>query len=122
MIRNIDGFENQDSNMRKRVPPSKPLFVKEKAPILKILLDAILCVEAFGSYVSIKTFQDRHTVHATMKEIEEMLPEAKFIRVHRSYIVAIDKINAINNKTLEVGKKLIPVSDSFRKELMKRMD
>ena len=72
----------------------------------------------------INTLNMRYTIHSTMKDIESKLPEAEFLRVHRSFIVRIDKIVAIEqpNLILENDKKIIPIGGSYRDELAKRLN
>ena len=94
------------------------IFVKRYSHLQKINSDDILWIEALGDYVVINTSTKKFTVHTTMKSIEQKLPSDKFKRVHRSYIVPVGKINAIEGQTLEVGKKLIPVSRSYKKMLL----
>ena len=57
-----------------------------------------------------------------MKSIESKLPADQFVRVHRSYIVRIDQIDAIEDKTVSVGKKIIPVGGTYRDSLMNRLN
>ena len=69
------------------------VFVKDNGILKRISIDDILFLEAMGDYVKVHTSQKFHVVHATLKSIEEKLPASKFLRVHRSYIVAINKID-----------------------------
>ncbi|MFZ1618135.1 MAG: LytTR family DNA-binding domain-containing protein, partial [Flavobacteriales bacterium] len=63
-------------------------------------------------------------IHSTMKDIEAKLPESEFMRVHRSFIVRIDKITAIEqpNLILENDKKIIPIGGSYKDDLSKRLN
>ena len=74
--------------------------------------------------MAINTFESRYTIHSTMKDIVKKLPDDQFIRVHRSFIVRIDKIAAIEypNLQLEKDKKSIPIGGSFREELIKKLN
>src|SRR5581483_10311153 len=71
------------------------LVVKEKEGLLKIALADILYIEGSRDYVRIVTSARRHLVHLTMRRLEEMLPVGKFIRTHKSYIVAVGKIRVV---------------------------
>jgi len=97
------------------------LFVKANAQLLNVKLSDILFVEATGDYVTLHTERDKYVVHSTMKGIDQKLPDPDFIRVHRSYIVRIDKIKAIEETLIIIGKNLIPIGDSYRPTLMKRL-
>lgn len=99
------------------------LFVKSNSRQVKVKTSDIFYVEALKDYVVINTVGAKYTIHSTMKDIEKKLPSAEFIRVHRSYIVRIDKIVAIEqpNLILEDDKKLIPIGGSYKDELNSRL-
>jgi DNA-binding LytR/AlgR family response regulator len=88
----------------------------------RINVDEILYLEAMGDYVKVHTGQKFHVLHATLKSIEEKLPPSKFIRVHRSYIVALSKIDSIQEGIISIGKSNIPVADTYRSALNKRLN
>ncbi|MGZ5190583.1 MAG: LytR/AlgR family response regulator transcription factor, partial [Flavisolibacter sp.] len=98
------------------------VFVKDNGVLKRISIEDILFLEAMGDYVKVHTLQKFHVVHATLKSIEEKLPAAKFIRVHRSYIVAINKIDFIQEGTISIGKTSIPVADTHKSNLNKRLN
>lgn len=98
------------------------VFVKDNGVLKRISIDDILFLEAMGDYVKVHTAQKFHVVHATLKSIEEKLPASKFIRVHRSYIVAINKIDYIQEGTITIGKTTIPVADTHKSNLNKRLN
>jgi DNA-binding LytR/AlgR family response regulator len=98
------------------------VFVKDNGVLKRISIDDIYFLEAMGDYVKVHTPQKFHVVHATLKSIEEKLPVSKFIRVHRSYIVAINKIDFIQEGTISIGKTSIPVADTHKSSLNKRLN
>lgn len=98
------------------------VFVKDNGVLKRISIDDIQFLEAMGDYVKVHTPQKFHVVHATLKSIEEKLPASKFIRVHRSYIVAINKIDFIQEGTITIGKTSIPVADTHKANLNKRLN
>jgi DNA-binding LytR/AlgR family response regulator len=98
------------------------VFVKDNGILKRISIDDILFLEAMGDYVKVHTQQKFHVVHATLKSIEEKLPTSKFVRVHRSYIVAINKIDFIQEGTITIGKTTIPVADTHKANLNKRLN
>jgi len=110
--------ENKDESAR------DILFVKANSRLVKLYLKDIYYVEALKDYVVINTQYARYTVHSTMKDIEKKLGMIDFIRVHRSFIVRIDKIQAIENQSvvLENEKKTIPVGGSYRDELLTKLN
>lgn len=100
------------------------LFVKANSRLVKLYLKDIFYVEALKDYVVINTQYARYTVHSTMKDIEKKLGMVDFIRVHRSFIVRIEKIQSIENQSvvLENEKKTIPVGGSYRDELLTKLN
>ncbi len=100
------------------------IFVKSNSRLVKVNMKDIFFVEALKDYVVINTELTRYTVHSTMKDIEKKLSPADFMRVHRSFIVRIDKIVAIENHNLvlEKDKKSVPVGGSYRDELLQRLN
>jgi DNA-binding LytR/AlgR family response regulator len=95
------------------------IFVKSNSKLVKINCKDIYFIEALKDYVVINTLDTRYTIHSTMKEIENKMGTEEFIRIHRSFIVRLDKITSIEfpNLTLENDKKSIPIGGSFRDDL-----
>lgn len=98
------------------------VFVKDSGVLKRISLDEILFLEAMGDYVKVHTTQKFHVVHATLKSIEEKLPNSKFVRVHRSFIVAVNKIDYIQEGTISICKTSVPVADTHKANLNKRLN
>lgn len=99
------------------------IFVKSNSRLVKVKTNEIYYVEALKDYVNIHTGDNKFTVHSTMKDMLAKLSANEFLRVHRSYIVRVDKIMAIeqNNLVIEDEKKIIPVGGSYRDELQSRL-
>lgn len=102
--------------------PAKQIFVKNDGRLLNINAEDILWIEALADYVTLHTLTKNYTIHSTMKGIENNLPSNEFIRVHRSFIVRINKITSIEDDNLFVNKQLIPIGRSYRDELMRRLN
>lgn len=100
------------------------LFVKANSRLVKVNLKDIYYVEALKDYVVINTQYTRYTIHSTMKDIEKKLDNGDFLRVHRSFIARVDKIQSIENQTviLEDNKKVIPIGGSYRDELLNKLN
>lgn len=98
------------------------IFVKSNSRLVKVKTNELYYVEALKDYVILHTKEAKYTVHSTMKDIYKKLPSSEFLRVHRSYIVRLDKIIAIEypNLVIEDNKKLIPVGGSYKDELTSR--
>lgn len=100
----------------------KHLYIKEDSVLVNVPLADIMWIEALGDYVTINRIDKKHTVLTTMKSMETKLPDSEFIRVHRSFIVRVDKISNLDGNLLVVGKKLVPIGKSYRKTLMNRLN
>jgi DNA-binding LytR/AlgR family response regulator len=100
------------------------IFVKSNSRLVKLKTNDIYFVEALKDYVVINILDVRYIIHSTMKDIEKKLPSDQFIRVHRSYIVRLDKISSIEypNLYLENDKKVIPIGGSYRDDLVKNIN
>jgi DNA-binding LytR/AlgR family response regulator len=100
------------------------IFVKSKSRLIKLNTKDIFFIEALKDYVVINTLNKRYTIHSTMKDIERKMPQDFFLRVHRSYIVRLDKIAQIEqpNLILEENNKIIPIGGSYKEELIKRIN
>ncbi|HEU4716954.1 MAG TPA: LytTR family DNA-binding domain-containing protein [Bacteroidia bacterium] len=98
------------------------LFVKSNGMLVRILTSDILYAEAMADYVNIHTADARHTVHSTMKSLQDSLPEENFFRVHNSFIINLDRITRIEDNLVIIDKKPIPVSRSRIRPLMQRLN
>lgn len=98
------------------------VFVKDGTKIIKVKYDDILYVEGLKDYVVIHTPNKKITSLQRMKAMETELPEAKFIRIHNSFIVALDAIESIQKNEVLIGGKLLPISDTYKKSFMDFID
>ena len=111
--------EKVDTNIKES---GNDLYVNIDRRLIKIDIPSIYLIEARGEYILIKTSGKNYTVHSTMKKIEEKLPENLFLKIHRSFIINVDKIIDIEDNSVLIEKDVIPVSRSNRPELMKRLN
>jgi len=98
------------------------IFIRDSNIVRRLKLEDILFAEAMGDYVKLYTPQKFYAIHTTLKTVEERLPASRFIRVHRSYIVALTKIDTIQDGALIINGKPVPVADAYRATLNKRMN
>lgn len=98
------------------------LFVRDSNITRRLKLDDILYAEAMGDYVKFYTREKMFAIHGKMKTAEERLPKDHFIRVHRSYIVSVGKIDTLQDGGIMINGKFIPVADAYRKTLNTRMN
>ncbi|MGD1844769.1 MAG: LytR/AlgR family response regulator transcription factor [Salibacteraceae bacterium] len=113
---------NENFQVSARKPGNDVFFVKEDTRLVKINAKDISYIEAKADYVSINTTKKRHTILSTMKAIESKLDQGDFVRIHRSFIVRLDSINEIDNNVVSIGDKLLPVSRSYKVNLMEKLN
>ncbi|NDK56121.1 LytTR family transcriptional regulator DNA-binding domain-containing protein [Pontibacter fetidus] len=98
------------------------IFVKVKHRIIKVMYSDILWVEAYDNYSFIVTSDQKYLVSSTLKDMEHKLPSHNFVRVHRSYIANLDKVEALEENAVLFSKGEIPIGKSYKKTLMSRFN
>lgn len=103
------------------------IFIKKKnSTLVRINYDEILWIEALENYVIISTFNEKYTIHFTMKSISQKLPPSKFKRIHRSFIVNVNKIDVIEDNSIvikvEGGSKVLPIGKSYKDKLLNELN
>ncbi len=103
-------------------PPSKTFIaVKSDYQIVRIKIDDILYIEGLKDYIKIITAEKNTLTLQSLKAIEEELTNHGFIRIHRSYVVPMDKIDAIRKNSIKIGKEELPVGESYKEHFMQKM-
>jgi two-component system LytT family response regulator len=97
------------------------IFIKSNLKKLKLFTSKIKWIEAFGDYVKVVTEDSSNLVLSTMKSFENNLNKEKFVRVHKSYIINIDKVERYNSKFIEIGLSKIPLSRHKKEALIKAL-
>jgi len=97
-------------------------FLKIEGKNKKILFSEILYVEAYKNYARIQTSKTLFTVHYTLKQIEESIPSTLFIKIHKSFIVALDKISEFDGKAVYIDKMKLPLSAQFAAILRSKLN
>ncbi len=100
---------------------SEHIFIKSNLKKLKIFTSKIRWIEAYGDYVKVVTEDENHLVLSTMKSFENDLSKERFIRVHKSFIINIDKVDKFNSKFAEIGVTKIPLSRNKKEDLVKAL-
>ena len=99
------------------------MFVKSGYKTQKVRFDEILYFEGLGDYIAIHTLEEKILTLDNMKNFTKTLPVGRFIRVHKSFIVSIEKIDFIEKNRIVIGKKYIPIgathADSFWQQIKK---
>jgi len=98
------------------------IFIRDSNVTRRLKVDDIFYAEAMGDYVKFYTSEKMFAIHGTMKAAEERLLKNNFIRVHRSFIVAVGKIDTLQDGGIVINGKFIPVADAYRKALNTRMN
>ena len=98
-------FKELNSNLTSNIGIAKRahIFIKvDKKKMQKIYLDEILIIESLRDYLKIKTIANKYIIHSTLSSFTEKLPSNNFIRIHRSFTIAIDKIEAVQGNSVEI--------------------
>ena len=103
-------------------PVPTDIYVRTDSKIVKVTLKDLLYVEALADYVMLHTLSHRYIAHSTMKGIERKLTPKEFIRIHRSYIINTEKIDAIEDLSVLINKKYIPIGTSYKENFIKRLN
>ena len=115
-------LQRRDAGTGQTVEESDYIFVKADKKLVKINFDDILYIEGLKDYVIIRLEQNRVITLQTMKSLEDKLPQHRFKRIHRSYIINLEKINAIVGNMVEVMEKNqtkhLPIGKNYRDELL----
>ncbi|RKR82424.1 LytTR family two component transcriptional regulator [Mucilaginibacter gracilis] len=90
------------------------IFIKSDYRIVKVNLDEIYYLEGARDYVIIHTMAGQTVTQQSLKSLEELLPANLFVRVHKSYIIALAKINFIERSRISINQQLIPISDTYK--------
>ena len=97
------------------------LFIKDNKSIKKLDVNEVLYMEAKGDYVRIHVPGNSFVIHGSLKTVEDKFPKGKFLRVHRSYIVALDKIDYIEDSVVYIHDLAIPISETYKYVLLQNL-
>jgi len=109
-LKNEEGFDEEDF-----------IFVKSNLKKRKVFLNELRYIEALGDYVKMVTEHDSLVVLSTMKAFEALLPKDRFLRIHKSYIVNLDKVIRYNSKVIELEKEELPLSRNRKTDLVQAL-
>ena len=98
------------------------IFVKVETKMVRVELDDILFIEGLKNYVSLYTKTQRIVTLQVMKQLEEVLPPNRFVRVHKSFIVALDKINSIERQEIHIKDRIIPIGNTYQEHFLKLLE
>jgi DNA-binding LytR/AlgR family response regulator len=116
------GKVNESMTDKNVAPKKEDIFIKSNGKLIRLNYDDILYIESLGDYVKYCTFDKKYVTHSTLKAVEEKMDKGDFMKVHRSYIVNLRKINNIEDNTLFIGDSVIPISKMLKTEVMGRIN
>ncbi|TGE27002.1 LytR/AlgR family response regulator transcription factor [Hymenobacter metallicola] len=97
-------------------------FVKVDTKLVKVLFNDVCYVEALGDYVHIVMPHSKLIVYSTMKAVEEKFPTSVFVRAHRSFIVNLKRVQAIEDNTITIENKQIPIGQTYLRDVLQRLN
>jgi len=97
------------------------IFIKTGTQLVKVALDDILFVEALQNYIAVYTKEKKYLTYLTMKNAEEQLSPQRFVKVHKSYLVAADKVEALEGNEIRIGQHHIPISRQSKEEVLEKI-
>jgi len=114
---------NATSAPENHTEPAQPfLYLRVDRKMVKVLFNDILYIEGLRDYVRIFTTSKSIVTKHLLATLEEMLPSDAFLRIHRSYIISISKIDSYNTDAIEIGKKEIPIGRLFKHDVSKLLN
>jgi two-component system LytT family response regulator len=114
-------FIDSEIKIEKSVLKNDFIFVRSDRKMIKINFDEIRYVESLSDYIKIHSVDKTITTRETISNIETKLPAKNFLRIHRSYIVNLKKMNSYTNEFVEIGKNAIPISRTYKENVLKKL-
>ncbi|MFB3387620.1 LytR/AlgR family response regulator transcription factor [Flavobacterium sp. LAR06] len=115
-------LENKNSNPLEVNTESPFIFVKiDKKRMKKIFFNEILVIESLKDYLKINTLTGKYIIHSTLQDFTDLLPERNFLRIHRSYTIAIDKIDAVEGNSIEIEGLRYVIGRSYMEHVKQRI-
>lgn len=112
------------SNETEEIPAglhTQSIFIKEDQVTYQVNLNDILFIEAYGNYLKVHTLNKVYVTRETMHELEGKLPAGLFLRIHKSFIVALQKIESISGNRVFINKQEIPVGEMYKMALKQKI-
>lgn len=97
------------------------IFVRSDRKMVKVRFDEINYIESLSDYIKIHTKESILVTRETISNIQSKLPKSQFLRTHRSFVVSLQSINSYTNEFVELDKKAIPISRSYKEEVLKKL-
>jgi DNA-binding LytR/AlgR family response regulator len=120
-LKAVDRFFSNENTAQKEEEIVNSVSVKVDGYFVDIELDQLLFAQSFGNYVKLHTIKRTYLASITTTEFEKCLPEKNFMRIHKSYIVALDKIEETEKDFIVIKKEKLPIGITYRRELIERL-
>ena len=115
-------LENKNNPLQESSVESPFIFLKiDKKRMKKIFLNEILVIESLKDYLKISTLTGKYIIHSTLSDFTDLLPERNFLRIHRSFTVAIDKIDAVEGNSVEIEGIRYVIGRSYMDHVKQRI-
>lgn len=114
-------FSTENAKAKEEEVAVNSISVKVDGYFMNIELDQLLFAQSFGNYVKLHTIKRTYLASITTSELEKCLPEKSFMRIHKSYIVALDKIDATEKDFVTIKNEKLPIGITYKRELSDRI-
>lgn len=114
-------YRTQSASPTREPEDNDYIFIKVDKKIVKVFFSEILYIESLKDYVRVVTPSENLITHHNLRSITKTLPSDKFLRIHRSYTVALDKIRCIEGNNIEVADKKLPIGRNYQKKIKKKI-
>jgi len=114
-------FSTENAKVKEEEVAVNSISVKVDGYFMDIELDQLLFAQSFGNYVKLHTIKRTYLASITTTELEKCLPEKSFIRIHKSYIVALDKIDITEKDFVIIKNEKLPIGITYKRELSDRL-
>jgi len=94
------------------------IYLKAENKMQKLILNEILVIESIGHYVKIRTSSKQYVIHQSITELETRLASLNFIRIHRSFIISLDHIEAYTTNSIDLKSETVPIGRSYKEAVM----
>lgn len=121
MDKAMEYFRLLNSQPSKHKENNDYLFIKVDKKMVKVFFSDILYIESLKDYVRVVTQYENFITHHNLRSISKSLPADKFIRIHRSYTVAIEKIRSLEGNNVGIQDKMLPIGRNYQKEIKKHI-
>lgn len=110
--------DKADSTASNQIVENSFLFIKTNKRSVKVNFDDITYIEGLGDYIKIHLTDEKYVTNLSMKKIFSLLPEDKFHRIHKSFIISLDKIELVEGNMVSINSTKLPIGNSYRQEFL----